>query len=263
LVEKRKQPMAKIVSTHSFRGGTGKSNLTANVAAMLALQGARVCVVDTDVQSPGIHVPLGVDQEHLTFTLNHYLWGQCSIEDAATDVTGALDERGAALADGTALFLIPASIRTDDIARILKEGYDPACLDDGLHLALHRLRLDYLLIDTHPGVNEETLLSIAISDVLILLLRPDYQDYQGTAVTVELARHLDVPELRLVMNKVPSSVDWASLREDVERQYQAPVAGMLPLSLEMVELGSGGLFCLKFPEHPYTQEISRIAASLA
>ncbi len=53
--------MYKIVSVHSFRGGTGKSNTTANVAAILASLGQRVGVVDTDIQSPGIHVLFGFD----------------------------------------------------------------------------------------------------------------------------------------------------------------------------------------------------------
>ena len=48
------------------------------------------------------------------------------------------------------------------------------------------LSLDYLLIDTHPGLNEETLLSIAISDSLVIILRPDQQDFQGTSVTVDV-----------------------------------------------------------------------------
>ena len=48
--------MAQIISIHSFRGGTGKSNTTANIAALLAAGGRRVGVVDTDIQSPGIHV---------------------------------------------------------------------------------------------------------------------------------------------------------------------------------------------------------------
>jgi len=47
--------MARIVSIHSFRGGTGKSNTTANVAAVLAGQGQRVGVNDTDIQSQGIY----------------------------------------------------------------------------------------------------------------------------------------------------------------------------------------------------------------
>ena len=53
--------MSKIISIHSFRGGTGKSNTTANVTAHLALQGLRVGVIDTDIQSPGIHVLFGMN----------------------------------------------------------------------------------------------------------------------------------------------------------------------------------------------------------
>ena len=49
--------MPKIVSVHSFRGGTGKSNLTANLGANLAMNDHRVGLVDTDIQSPGIHAP--------------------------------------------------------------------------------------------------------------------------------------------------------------------------------------------------------------
>ena len=50
--------MPQIISIHSFRGGTGKSNTAANLAAMLAQAGKRVCVIDTDIQPPGIHVLL-------------------------------------------------------------------------------------------------------------------------------------------------------------------------------------------------------------
>ena len=48
--------MTRIISFHSFRGGTGKSNITANAAYMLAQRGNRVGIFDTDIQSPGIHV---------------------------------------------------------------------------------------------------------------------------------------------------------------------------------------------------------------
>ncbi|MCB0177975.1 MAG: P-loop NTPase, partial [Anaerolineae bacterium] len=41
--------MSKIISIHSFRGGTGKSNTTANISAILAGQGLRVGVIDTDI----------------------------------------------------------------------------------------------------------------------------------------------------------------------------------------------------------------------
>jgi MinD-like ATPase involved in chromosome partitioning or flagellar assembly len=42
--------MAQVILIHSFRGGTGKSNAAANLAALLAAQGQRVAVIDTDIQ---------------------------------------------------------------------------------------------------------------------------------------------------------------------------------------------------------------------
>jgi len=67
---------------------------------------------------------------------------------------------------------------------VLREGYDVGLLNDGFQSLIEELNLDVLRIDTHPGLNEETLLSIAISDTLLIILRPDQQDYQGTSVTV-------------------------------------------------------------------------------
>ena len=79
--------MAKIVAVHSFRGGTGKSNTTANLATAIATSGCRVAVIDTDIQSPGIHVLFGLEQDSLKHTLNSYLWGDCAIAEAAYDVS--------------------------------------------------------------------------------------------------------------------------------------------------------------------------------
>lgn len=147
----------------------------------------------------------------MAYSLNDYLWNKCRIEQAAFDVTSKCIGKISSDSDSPKLFLIPSSLKTGEIARILREGYDVARLNDGFQELIRQLRLDFLFIDTHPGVNEETLLSIAISDALILLVRPDQQDFQGTAVAVELARKLDVPELFVVVNKVPAGMDPAVL----------------------------------------------------
>ena len=64
--------MAKIIMLHSFRGGTGKTNTSANIGALLAMSGLRVAVVDVDIQSPGIHTLFGVDDKSMGKTLNNY-----------------------------------------------------------------------------------------------------------------------------------------------------------------------------------------------
>lgn len=245
--------MSKIVSIHSFRGGTGKSNLTANLASLVARAGKRVAVVDTDIQSPGIHMPFGLAEDRIEFALNHFIWGECPIEKAAYDISPVLQGPG-----GT-IYLIPSSIKMSDIGRILKEGYDVRILNDGFQALIERLELDFLFVDTHPGVNEETLLSIAISDVLVLILRPDQQDFQGTAVTVELARKLDVPNMMLVINKALPSMNFEELKAKAERIYDVPVAAILPLTTEMVQLASSGLISLVYPDLEVSREMKKVA----
>ncbi len=120
------------------------------------------------------------------------------------------------------------------------------------------LRLDFLFIDTHPGVNEETLLSIAVSDTLVLIVRPDQQDFQGTAVAVELARKLEVPEMFIVINKVPAGTDPIALQVQVETLFETDVHAVLPLSIEMARNASGDIFCNRYPDHPLTQELKAV-----
>jgi septum site-determining protein MinD len=252
--------MSEIISIHSFRGGTGKSNTTANLAVSMARMGTRVGIVDTDIQSPGIHVLFQLDDERMDHCLNDYLWGECPIEEAAYDVSDRVGVDGGELAViGGGVHLVPSSVKVGEITRVLREGYDVGVLNAGFRELSQRLRLDYLLIDTHPGLNEETLLSITISDVLVIVLRPDQQDFQGTAVTVDVARKLGVPEILLVVNKVLPEYDIEGVRGEVERTYELPVAGILPLSEDVVRLASRGVFCAKEPDHPIAAEITRVA----
>src|SRR5947209_12488184 len=251
--------MSTIVSVHSYRGGTGKSNLAANLASSVVQLGKRVAVIDTDIQSPGLHVLFGMDVHTIGKTLNDYLYGRCGIEQAAHDVTARL---GPEVAPGGALYVVPSSIKAGEITLVLREGYEVNLLTDGLRTLIKTLRLDYLFIDTHPGLNEETLLSIIISDILILLLRPDQQDFQGTAVKVEVARKLKLKRLMLVVNKVLPKLDFTSLRQQVEAAYAAPVAAVLPVSEEMMELGSASLFCVASPTQLYSKGVREIAAQI-
>src|SRR5437773_7979155 len=86
--------MSKIISVHSFRGGTGKSNSTANLATILAMDGRRVGVIDTDIQSPGIHVLFNLSEDDMEYSLNDYLWGKCDIKKTAYNVTETLRKVG-------------------------------------------------------------------------------------------------------------------------------------------------------------------------
>ncbi len=245
--------MSKIIAIHSYRGGTGKSNTSANVAATLAAQGKRVGVVDTDIQSPGIHIIFGMVDVEPEYALNDYLNGECDIEEAAIDMTPNLgvDISGR-------VFLIPSSTKASDIAQIIK-GYDVGVLVDGYEQLIEALDLDALIIDTHPGLNNETLMSVSVADALAIILRPDYQDYQGTAVVVDISRRLGVEHLVLVANKIPNTIDLPHLKTQIESRYGHQVAALLPHSDEMMALGSKGVFVLHYPDHSIASSIKDLA----
>lgn len=263
--------MPKIVSIHSFRPGAGKSSLTANLAVTIANQDYRVAILDTDFQSLGVHLLFGLDENKLRGTFNDYLYGQQTIAEIAHDVSDRLrtnaPENDTILpsvvnpAQGS-LYLIPSSFKTGEIARWLYGGFDLNFLFDGFSELVKQLNLDYLLIDAPAGFNEESLFSFAIADVLLLMLCPDLQNFQGTAVTVEVARKLVIPQILLVLNEVLPAFDPDALKQKVETVYQEPVAGILPLSEELVILASRDIFCLHSPNHPFSQEIKAIAQQI-
>jgi MinD-like ATPase involved in chromosome partitioning or flagellar assembly len=258
--------MGKIVSIHSFRGGTGKSNTTANLAAQVALRGKRVGVVDTDIQSPGIHVLFGLDDSKMGKTLNDFLHNKCKIGEVAFSVgdeAGTSGMPGRSQLAGKSLWLFPSSIKGKEISEILRHGYDVNLLNTGMQTMMKELNLDFLFIDTHPGLNEETLLSVAISDVLVLILRPDNQDFQGTSVTVDIARSLDVPNLFLMVNKaVPNRYDYDDLKAQIEARFKARLTGILPLNFDIADNASKDIFSLAYPDHPWSKGLVGVAEAI-
>ena len=244
----------RIISVHSYRGGTGKSNITANVAACALSMGKKVAVLDTDIQSPGIHVLFGFKQSDIQLTLVDFLWGKCSIAETAYDVT----ERIGPSADGKC-WLVPGSLTAHAISRILDEGYDAKRLNSHFDALIDELDLDCLFIDTHPGLNKETMLTSAISDVLVMVLRPDQQDYYGSAVLAEIANKLEIPRVFIVANKVYAAVNEDQLRRQLEEAFGYDVIGMIPLNEDVARLESRDLFCVRNPNH----EISLILRAIA
>lgn len=250
--------MTQILAVHSFRGGTGKSNLSANLAVSFALKGKKVAVFDTDLASPGVHVLFGFVAEPGQLTLNDFLQGGAPIRSCAHDVTPLPVKQ----AKGK-IWLVPGSMESDRIARLLREGYEVERLNDALFALADELNLDAVIIDTHPGINEETLLSTAIADCLVMVMRPDSQDYLGTAVAIEVAQRLDVPQIRIVVNKLPAHFDADQVRDRVADSYGVPIGALLPLSEDLLNLASGGLAALEYPGHLWSEGVRGLAVELA
>ncbi|MBL1211388.1 MinD/ParA family protein [Geminocystis sp. GBBB08] len=249
--------MTKIISIHSYRGGTGKSNITANLVTSIALQGKQVVVIDCDIQSPGIHNIFDLNESDIDKTLNDYFWGRATIYETIYDVS---QETG--IKNEGKILLIPASVNADEIARILSEGYNVNLIHQGIQELIKNLNLDYVFIDTHPGLSKEVFLSIAISHIFLVVLRPDRQDFQGTAIIIDLAKQLMIPKMMLLVNKVVNSINFNDLKIQIENTYGIPIVGMFPVSEEMFLLGSNGIFCQEYAYHNWTKNLRIVAEEI-
>ncbi len=249
--------MNKIVTIHSFRRGVGKTSLATNLATLLTLQGQRVALVDSNFQSPSAHLFFGINDGDITHTLNDYLWNKCDILSTVQDVTAKLGSE----IKGK-LFLVAASTQVSEIMHILRNPMDIERYTNGFQRLADELTLDVLLVDTPAGLDEDTLPSIAVSNTLVLVLHPDKQDYQGTAVIVDVARNLQVPKIQIVLNDTPDNIDMASAQSQLEQTYHCNKGFVFPHAEELMALESNQLFVLRHPEHLLTDGIRMLAESL-
>ena len=246
--------MPVVIAIHSFRRGTGKSILAANLAVMLATAGYRAGLIDLDMASPSGQLLFGLGGSAMVRTVNDYLLGLCGIEQAVHDVTGRLGIPG----EGR-LFLIPSSLNPGQIARVMRQDYDVELLSDAFERLMAGLKLDVLVVDTRAGISYDTLSTLAITDSLAVIVRPDRHDYQGTGVILDLAQQLGVPQATLVVNQVPPPYDLESIRAEVTRTYKCEVAEVLPHSPGLMALASGGIFVLRHPDDPLTGQLWKLA----
>ncbi|MGI5448686.1 MinD/ParA family ATP-binding protein [Streptomyces sp. CA-243310] len=239
--------MTRTIAAHSHRGGTGKSSALANLALLIAAGGRRVGVVDTDIQSPTLdllfRLPPGAG------SLADYLLGRCEIEAAAqrTRLPG--------------LYVVPARTGTPALRELMSTGYDVGLLPEGFDRLAGHFALDVLLLDTHAGLNNESVTAMASADVVMIMARADRIDLSGVEETIALVGRLACRRA-LVLSMAPEGTDRAAVRRRAEDVYGAPLAGILPYVPEMAALYGERIFAEAHPDHSLVGEFRAILSAL-
>ncbi|WP_017305866.1 MinD/ParA family ATP-binding protein [Spirulina subsalsa] len=256
--------MPQIISIHSFRHGTGKSTFTTNLAVTLGQQGYRVGLVETDIQrrshfSPRSHYSsLGVDWGEHQPLLQDYFLGQVSLSELVCDRSALLNPT---LSDAPG-YLGIIHHHFNFVQPLPPELRDVQQIHQILWEITTHLQLDYLLIDLYPGLSEETLPLIALCDIFLVLLCIDYPEFQGTAVTLDVAKRLEIPHITLLLNQVPKTLNTPLLKQQIEMAYDTSILGILPWAEPMQTLEKEDIFSVSFPDHPYSQVVQDIAHHL-
>ena len=249
--------MTKVIAVHSFKGGTGKTTLTANLATTLAAN-HRVGVMDLDLSGPGLHVLFGLKKGDVKATLTDIFLGDASPEDVVID----LSQRFGTSRGG--LFFCPASNKVEDMLRLLKSGLEVTLFQDTLQKVGEMYKLDYIIVDTHPGVENDTVLAMGCCDALVLVSRVDQQDLFGTAVMVLLAETFEKPTF-LTLNMVPPGVkikDAEKVGRELAQLFRSKFLAAFEFQMDVINNLSRSVFVVDNPNSTFAHKITGAAENL-
>jgi MinD-like ATPase involved in chromosome partitioning or flagellar assembly len=246
-----------IVALHSYKGGTGKTLLSVNLATLFAKMGKKVCQIDLDLRAPSIH---SVFKGNAEYWVNDYLGKACQIEKTLTDCTG---RRMAGK-----LFVSFANPSTEAIREVEAKDrkWEMEALGRLFSLKtalLNDLRFDYIFFDTSPGLQYSSINAIVAADLVLVVMSPDKSDVEGTQRMIHDLYELFEKKTGIVLNKVPAE-RVAEVTQQVKPTAQPlPVIGVVPCSCDVLAAGGKCVFASKKPNHQFTKKLREIAASLA
>ena len=259
----------KTLAFHSYKGGTGKTTLVANLAATFAMMGMRVCLLDFDLYAPSLTAYFRKTPE---LFLNDVLAGDAKIIDVLVDVSSELGLKGK-------LFLGFSSPKKGDI-------YEIEILHDmkWQYAAIRRFlaakkelfseyNIDYVFLDTSPGIRYWSLNTIATADFLFLLMKISDMDIIGTKRMIKDI-YESLTELGskyfIILNKVPgaSPIPEFHVKEakermlwetEVKKDTGAEVIGSIPCFCDIQFSRHEFLYAIKQPKHQFSRRLLEIA----
>ncbi|MFA5953626.1 MAG: AAA family ATPase [Candidatus Pacearchaeota archaeon] len=194
--------MGKILGVLSLKGGVGKTSSVLAIGSCLAESGKKVLLIDCNFSAPNLGICLNVINPEKT--IHHVLNNNSSINDAIHSL-GNFD-------------LIPASVFNEPLINPLK-------LKD--HLKFVKSKYDFIILDSSPSLNEETLSVMLASDELFVITTPDYPTLSMTLKAIKTAKNRGINITGLILNKVYNKSFELSL-ESIERTAEIPVLAVIP-----------------------------------
>ncbi|MGB9960132.1 MAG: AAA family ATPase [Candidatus Bathyarchaeales archaeon] len=245
--------MGKIVAVHSYKGGTGKTLLSTNIAVTLAKHGKKVCLLDLDFRAPSLATLLKIEKTQ--HWLNDYLNGICEIDKVLIDLSDRIATPGK-------FFFCPANPSVEAIRDMSSKDRKWEMRALGRLLSLRNSLLndngfDYIVFDTSPGLQYSSINAIVAADIVIVATTFDNSDVEGTKRMLRELYDLFEKKTEIVLNKV-LYVDSIRAGKDklqsmVKETYEVPLLGVIPCFCEISRAEGKIIFVHEKPDHPFAK----------
>ncbi|MEM2337426.1 MAG: MinD/ParA family protein [Candidatus Bathyarchaeia archaeon] len=254
--------MGKIVAVHSYKGGTGKTLLSINLAVSLAKLGRKVCLMDLDFRAPSLSTLLNI--KGADYWLNDYLNGLCEIDKVLINLSERINNQGEFFTG-----LANPSIEAIRGMSSKDRKWEMRALGRLLSLrnsVLNAKGFDYIVFDTSPGLQYSSINAIVAADLVVVATTLDNSDVEGTKRMLKDLYDLFEKKTELVLNKVMYN-DALTTRKDklqvmVKETYGVPLLGVIPCFCDISRAEGKIIFVHEKPEHPFTKILGDMAAKI-
>jgi MinD-like ATPase involved in chromosome partitioning or flagellar assembly len=253
--------MSKIIAVHSYKGGTGKTLLSVNLAATFAKMGKKVCIFDLDFRAPSLFAILKTP--NTDFWFNDYLNNTCEIDKTLIDLSSRISGNGK-------FYTCLANPSTEAIRDISSKDRKWEMRALGRLLALRESmikdqKFDYLFFDTSPGLQYSSINAIVAADFVVVATTGDRSDVDGTKRMLVELYNLFEKKTGLVLNKVLDTSVTAKkteMQNKIKADYQVPMLGMVPCFCEILRAEGNLIFVQDKPDHPFTKILAEMARKI-
>lgn len=241
-----------IIAVSSGKGGVGKSTVAVNLAVSLALNGAKVGLMDADVYGPNVPMMLGTGYDQPE------------------------------LADGRLVPIEAHGIRMISMAVLVPPDKPMILRGPMLHGVVRQFltdvawgELDYLIVDMPPGTGDVQLSLAQLVPVqgAVVVTTPQEVSLSDVRRAVKMFETVNVPVLGVIENmSYFIAPDTGSKYEIFGRgggqkladQYGLNLLGEVPLGIEVREGGDKGIpVVVSAPDSPQAVAFRRIAEEVA
>jgi MinD-like ATPase involved in chromosome partitioning or flagellar assembly len=253
--------MSKIIAVHSYKGGTGKTSMSVNLAATFVKCGKKVCIFDLDFRAPSLFAILKTP--NADYWLNDYLNNNCEINKALVDLSSRIPGDGK-------FYACLANPSTEAIRDMSSKDRKWEMRALGRLLALKETlirdqKFDYLVFDTSPGLQYSSINAIVAADFVVVATTGDRSDVDGTKRMLIELYNLFEKKTGLVLNKVldPSiTAKKAEMQAKIKTDYQVPLLGMVPCFCEILRAEGNLIFVQDKPDHPFTKILAEMSKKI-
>jgi ATP-binding protein involved in chromosome partitioning len=241
-----------IVAVSSGKGGVGKSTVAVNIAVALALNGARVGVMDADVYGPNVPMMLGAGDGRPEVDVNKLV----PIEAYGVKVMSM-----AFLQPGDKPMIVRGPILHGLVKQFLSD--------------VKWGELDYLIVDMPPGTGDVQLSLAQLVPVQGAVLVTTPQDVAVADVrrALRMFETVAVPVLGIVENMSYFIAPDTGTRYNIfgegggqklAEMYGVPFLGAVPLGIEVREGGDRGVpVVVSQPNSPQASAFRQVAEEIA